>query len=147
MGISPLHLTSKTSRKMKASILAIFGLLALANAAPQYGYSNSFSGSKKPLTGSYSNCNVEWRTVKKAGYEEITEYKEKTIYVNVCKNVYQTECKNVPVPKEVYVTECNEIGKKACTEQWVCLDYPNLQVLSNVKTKNGNLLETANKFM
>ena len=84
---------------MKASILAMFGLLALANAAPQYGYSNNFSGSKKPLTGSYSNCNVEWRTVKKAGYEEKTEYIEKTVYVNVCKDVYQTECKKVKVCK------------------------------------------------
>ena len=84
---------------MKASFLAMFGLLALANAAPQYGYANNFSGSKKPLTGSYSNCNVEWRTVKKAGYEEVTEYKEKTVYENVCKYVYQTECKNVKVCK------------------------------------------------
>ena len=90
--ISPLHLTNKTSRKMKASILAMFGLLALADAAPQYGYANNFSGSKKPLKGSYSNCKVEWRTVKKAGYEEIVEYKDKTVYVNVCKTVYQTEC-------------------------------------------------------
>merc|ERR1712179_504173 len=105
--ISSLHLTNETSRIMKASFLAMFGLLALANAAPQYGYSNNFSGSKKPLTGSYSNCNVEWRTVKKAGYEEKTEYIEKTVYVNVCKDVYQTECKKVKVPKEVYVNECN----------------------------------------
>jgi len=95
--IPPLHLTKKTSREMKASILAMFGLLALANAAPQYGYSNNFSGSKKPLTGSYSNCKVEWKTVKKAGYEEVTEYKENTVYKTVCKNVYQTECKNVKV--------------------------------------------------
>ena len=73
----------------------MFGLLALANAAPQYGYANNFSGSKKPLTGSYSNCNVEWRTVKKAGYEEVTE----TIYENICKYVYQTECKPVKVCK------------------------------------------------
>ena len=84
---------------MKAFISVLFGFLALANAAPQYGYSNSFSGSKKPLTGSYSNCNVEWRTVKKAGYEEVTEYKEKTVYINVCKNVYQTECRTVKVRK------------------------------------------------
>jgi len=123
------------SRKMKASILAMFGLLALANAAPQYGYSNNFSGSKKPLTGSYSNCNVEWRTVKKAGYEEVTEYKEKTVYINICKNVYQTECKIVKVPKEVYVTECNTIGQKACTDQWVCLDYPKPASLKQCKNK------------
>ena len=77
---------------MKASILAMFGLLALADAAPQYGYANDFLESKKPLKGSYSNCKVEWRTVKKAGYEEIVEYKDKTVYVNVCKTVYQTEC-------------------------------------------------------
>ena len=77
----------------------MFGLLALANAAPQYGYANNFSGSKKPLTGSYSKCKVEWRTVKKAGYEEVTEYKEKTVYENVCKYVDQTECKNVKVCK------------------------------------------------
>ena len=82
---------------MKASILAMFGLLALTNAAPQYGYSNNFSGSKKPLTGSYSNCRVEWKTVKKAGYEEVTECKENIVYETVCKNVYQTECKNVKV--------------------------------------------------
>jgi len=130
-----LHLTNKTSRKMKASILAMFGLLALTNAAPQYGYSNNFSGSKKPLTGSYSNCRVEWKTVKKAGYEEVTEYKEKTVYINICKNVYQTECKPVKVPKQVYVTECNEIGKEACTEQWVCLDYPKPASLKQCKNK------------
>merc|ERR1712086_728009 len=97
--ISPLHLTNKPSRKMKASILAMFGLLALANAAPQYGYANNFSGSKKPLTGSYSNCKVEWRTVKKAVYEEVIY--EETVYVNVCKTVYQTECKNVKVRKHL----------------------------------------------
>ena len=85
---------------MKASILAMFGLLALADAATQYGYANDFSRSKKPLKGSYSNCKVEWRTVKKAGYEEIVEYKDKTVYVNVCKTVYQTECKNA----KVYIT-------------------------------------------
>ena len=65
----------------------MFGLLALANTAPQY----------EPLTGSYSNCKVEWRTVKKAGYEEVTEYKENTVYINVCKTVYETECKKVKV--------------------------------------------------
>ena len=89
----------------------MFGLLALANAAPQYGYSNNFSGSKKPLTGSYSNCNVEWRTVKKAGYEEKTEYIEKTVYVNVCKDVYQTECKKVKVCKHFSLL---------CPTVWVC---------------------------
>ena len=75
------------------------GLLALANAAPhpEYGYDNNFTGDKKPLTGSYSNCKVEWRTVKKAGYKEIIEEKEKIIYENVCKYVYQTECINVKV--------------------------------------------------
>ena len=109
-----MHLTSKTSRKMKASILAMFGLLALTKAAPQYGYSNTFSGSKKPLTGSYSNCNVEWRTVKKAGYEEVTEYKEKTVYINVCKNVYQTECKNVPVCKHFSLL---------CPTVWICYSH------------------------
>ena len=82
---------------MKAFILALFGLLALANAAPQYGHDNNFTGSKKPLRGSYSSCKVEWRTVKKAGYKEVTKYKEKTVYENVCKYVYQTECKNVKV--------------------------------------------------
>ena len=82
---------------MKAFILALFGLLALANAAPQYGHDNYFTGSKKPLRGSYSNCKVEWRTVKKAGYKEVTEYKEKTVYDNVCKYVYQTECHLVKV--------------------------------------------------
>merc|ERR1712216_950279 len=106
MGISTFASHKQPSRKMKASILAMFGLLALANAAPQYGYTNTFSGSKKPLTGSYSNCRVEWKTVKKAVYEEVTEYKEKTVYINICRDVYQTECKNVKVPKEVYVTEC-----------------------------------------
>jgi len=102
------------SRKMKASILAMFGLLALANAAPQYGYSNNFSGSKKPLTGSYSNCNVEWRTVKKAGYEEVTEYKEKTVYINVCKNVYQTECRTVKVCKHFSLL---------CPTVWMCYSH------------------------
>merc|ERR1712203_596830 len=121
------------SRKMKASILAMFGLLALTNAAPQYGYSNNFSGSKKPLTGSYSNCKVEWKTVKKAGYEEVTEYN--TVYVNVCKTVYQTECKKVKVPKTVYVTECKEDVENKCTEQWVCLDYPKPASLKQCKNK------------
>jgi len=84
---------------MKAIILAMSGLLALANAAPhpEYGYDNNFSGSEKPLTGSYSNCKVEWRPVKKLGYKEVIEQIEKTIYVNVCKDVYQTECKKVKV--------------------------------------------------
>jgi len=85
---------------MKAIILAMSGLLALANAAPHpsgYGYDNNFSGHQKPLTGSYSNCKVEWRTVNKAGYKEVIEEKPKTVYVNVCKYVYQTECKNVKV--------------------------------------------------
>jgi hypothetical protein len=82
---------------MKASFLAMFGLLALANAAPQYGHNNYFTGSKKPLRGSYSNCKVEWRTVNKAGYKEVTEYKEKTIYQLLCKDFYQTECKNIKV--------------------------------------------------
>merc|ERR1712008_599430 len=106
-----------TSRKMKTSILAMFDLLALANAAPQYGYANNFSGSKKPLTGSYSNCKVEWRTVKKAGYEEVTEYKK------------------VKVPKEVYVTECNTVGTDVCTDQWVCLDYPKPASLKQCNNK------------
>ena len=75
----------------------MFGLLALTNAAPQYGYSNNFSGSKKPLTGSYSNCKVEWRTVKKAGYKEVIEEKPKTVCKNVCKYVYQTTCKKIKV--------------------------------------------------
>jgi len=87
----------RTTGKMKAFILAMFGLLALANAAPQYGHINYFTGSKKPLRGSYSNCKVEWRTVNKAGYKEVTEYKERTVYDDVCKYVYQTECKNVKV--------------------------------------------------
>jgi len=95
--ISTLYFTNTTSRKMKAFILALFGLLALANAAPQYGHDNYFTGSKKPLRESYSSCKVEWRTVKKAGYKEVTEYKENTVYINVCKTVYQTECKNVKV--------------------------------------------------
>ena len=101
--ISPLHFPNQPSRKMKASILAMFGLLALADAAPQYGYANNFSGSKKPLTGSYSNCKVEWRTVKKARYEEVTY--EEVRYVNVCKTVYQTECKNVKVRKHLSLLE------------------------------------------
>ena len=82
---------------MKAFISVLFGFLALANAAPQYGHNNYFTGSKKPLRGSYSNCKVEWRTVNKAGYKEVTEYKERTVYETVCKYVYQTECKNVKV--------------------------------------------------
>ena len=84
---------------MKAIILAMSGLLALANAAPhpEYGYDNNFTGDKKPLTGSYSSCKIEWRTVKKAGYKEIIEEKEKIIYEDVCKYVYQTECINVKV--------------------------------------------------
>ena len=72
---------------MKAFILAMFGLLALANAAPQYGHNNYFTGAKKPLRASYSNCKVEWRSVKKAGYKETTEYK----------TTYETSCKNVKV--------------------------------------------------
>ena len=84
---------------MKAIILAMSGLLALANAAPhpEYGYDNNFSGNEKPLTGSYSSCKVEWRTVKKAGYKEVIEQKEKIVYETVCKYVYQTECKDVKV--------------------------------------------------
>ena len=76
------------------------GLLALANAAPHpsgYGYDNNFSGHQKPLTGSYSNCKVEWRTVNKAGYKEVIEEKPKTVYKPVCKYVYQTECTKVKV--------------------------------------------------
>ena len=69
---------------MKAIILAMSGLLALANAAPH-------------PDNSYSNCKVEYKTVKKAGYEEIIEQKEKIEYINVCNDVYQTECKNVKV--------------------------------------------------
>ena len=93
------HFTTTSSRRMKAIILAMSGLLALANAAPhpEYGYDNNFSGSEKPLTGSYSGCKVEWRPVKKLGYKEVMETIEKTIYVNVCKDVYQTECKKVKV--------------------------------------------------
>jgi len=117
-----LNFTNTTSRKMKAFISVLFGFLALANAAPQYGHNNYFTGSKKPLRGSYSNCKVEWRTVKKAGYKEVTEYKEKTVYDDVCKYVYQTECKNVKVPKTVYVTECKKDVENKCTEQWICLD-------------------------
>ena len=80
---------------MKTSVLAIFGLLALANAAPQYGHDNYFTGSKKPLRGSYSNCKVEWRSVKKAGYKETTEYK--TVYETECRYVYETSCRDVKV--------------------------------------------------
>merc|ERR1712008_594442 len=87
------------------------------------------------LTGSYSNCKVEWRTWEKAGYEEVTEYKENTVYINVCKTVYQTECKNVKVPKEVYVTECTEVGTDVCTDQWVCLDYPKPASLKQCNNK------------
>ena len=72
---------------MKTLALAMFGLLALANAAPQYGHNNYFTGAKKPLRASYSNCKVEWRSVKKAGYKETTEYK----------TTYETSCKNVKV--------------------------------------------------
>ena len=82
---------------MKTLILTMFGLLALANAAPQYGHDNYFTGSKKPLRGSYSRCKVEWRTVKKAGYKEVTEYKNTVVYENECKYVYETSCKNVKV--------------------------------------------------
>ena len=82
---------------MKTLVLAMFGLLALANAAPQYGHDNYFTGSKKPLRGSYSGCKVEWRTVKKAGYKEVTEYEERVDYENVCKYVYETSCINVKV--------------------------------------------------
>ena len=82
---------------MKTLVLTMFGLLALANAAPQYGHDNYFTGSKKPLRGSYSRCKVEWRTVKKAGYKEVTEYKNTVVYENECKYVYQNECKNVKV--------------------------------------------------
>merc|ERR1740129_632216 len=89
-----------------ASILAMFGLLALANAAPQYGYSNNFSGSKK-----------------------------NTVYETVCKTVYQTECKPVKVPKTVYVTECKEEAENRCTEQWICLDYPKPASLKQCKNK------------
>ena len=81
------------------------GLLALANAAPHpsgYGYDNNFSGHQKPLTGSYSNCKVEWRTVNKAGYKEVIEEKEKIVYEKVCKYVYQTECYNVKVCRYLY---------------------------------------------
>ena len=82
---------------MKAFILALFGFLASTTAAPPYGYDNYFTGYKKPLRGSYSNCKVEWRTVNKAGYKEVTEYKENIVYENVCRYVYQTECQNVKV--------------------------------------------------
>jgi hypothetical protein len=93
------HFTTTTSRRMKAIFLAMSGLLALAKAAPhpQYGYDNNFSGHEKPLTGSYSSCKVEWRTVKKAGYKEVIEEKPKTVCENVCKYVYQTTCKNIKV--------------------------------------------------
>merc|ERR1739838_564739 len=114
--IPPLHLTNKTSRKMKASILAMFGLLALTNAAPQYGYSNNFSGSKKPLTGSYSNCKVEWKTVKKAGYEEVTEYKENTVYKTVCKNIYVEHCKDVQKTIYEYEEKCEQKQVEKCEE-------------------------------
>ena len=69
---------------MKAIILAMSGLLALANAAPH-------------PDNSYSNCKVEYRPVKKAGYEEKIEQTEKITHINVCNDVYQTECKNVKV--------------------------------------------------
>ena len=82
---------------MNTFTFAMFGLLALVNSASHYGYNNYFSGSKKPLIGSYSSCKVEWRSVKKAGYKEVTEYKHKTVYENVCKYVYETECKYVKV--------------------------------------------------
>ena len=78
------HFTTTTSRRMKAIILAMSGLLALANAAPH-------------PDNSYSNCKVEYRPVKKTGYEEVIEQKEKIIYINVCEDVYQTECINVKV--------------------------------------------------
>ena len=92
---------------MNSFTFAMFSLLALANAWPQYGYNNYFSGNKKPLSGSYSSCRVEWRSVKKAGYKEVTEYKEKTVYENVCKYVYETECKYVKVCSMTYIAYVN----------------------------------------
>ena len=82
---------------MNSFTFAMFGLLALANAAPDYGYNNYFSGSTKPLRGSYSSCKVEWRSVKKAGYKEVTEYKNIIVYVNECNYVYETSCTDVKV--------------------------------------------------
>merc|ERR1719464_1004204 len=123
---------------MKAIILAMSGLLALANAAPHpsgYGYDNNFSGHQKPLTGSYSNCKVEWRTVNKAGYKEVIEEKPKTVYKPVCKYVYQTECTNVKVPYTDYVTECEEGYEDKCEEQWVCRDDPKPESLKYCKNK------------
>ena len=99
---------------MKNLILAMFGLLALANAAPQYGHDNYFTGSKKPLRGSYSRCKVEWRSVKKAGYKEVTEYKNTVVYENECKYVYQNECKNVKVMYTTLLTQFY-LNIKVCT--------------------------------
>jgi len=120
---------------MKTLVLAMFGLLALANAAPQYGHNNYFTGSNKPLRGSYSRCKVEWRSVKKAGYKEVTEYKNTVVYETECKYVYETSCKNVKVPYQEYVTECTTDQVDKCTDQWVCLDYPKPASLKQCNNK------------
>jgi len=120
---------------MKTLVLAMFGLLALANAAPQYGHDNYFTGSKKPLRGSYSNCKVEWRSVKKAGYKETTEYKNTVVYKTECNYVYETECENVKVPYQESVTECSTGTENKCTDQWVCLDYNKPASLKDCQNK------------
>merc|ERR1711903_170391 len=63
------------------------------------------------------------------------EEKEKIVYENVCKYVYQTECKIVKVPYTDYVTECEEGYEDKCVEQWVCRDDPKPESLKYCKNK------------
>merc|ERR1712080_613141 len=92
-----------------------------------YGHSNYFSGSRKPLQGSYSRCKVVWKPVKRIDYEEKKE--KKCHYVTI------------KVPVQDTKTECDTSTTKLCEDQWVCLDYPkqeNLDYCQNKKWQPTN---------
>ena len=86
---------------MNSFTFALLAMAAVASAAPQYGHSNYFSGYKKPLQGSYSQCKIVWKTVNKAGYKEVNEEK----------------CEYVKVPVQDTKTECNAGYEKKCENE------------------------------
>merc|ERR1712080_66921 len=117
-------------RSMNTLTFALLAMVAVAAAAPQYGgygHSNYFSGSRKPLQGSYSRCKVVWKPVKRIDYKKKKE--KKCHYVTI------------KVPVQDTKTECDTSTTKLCEDQWVCLDYPkqeNLDYCQNKKWQPTN---------
>merc|ERR1712080_41753 len=114
-------------KKHEHPYMGLLAMVAVAAAAPQYGgygHSNYFSGSRKPLQGSYSRCKVVWKPVKRIDYEEKKE--KKCHYVTI------------KVPVQDTKTECDTSTTKLWKTNGFALIIPNKKILITARTKNGS---------